>query len=199
MDHDAIPLTELGLRQARRVSEALQPAPAQVLVSAYSRTHETAAPYCARVGCSPRVHPSLHEFSTIDPALLAGMNGEQRRPIADAYWQAADPAARKGPHAETYEEFDRRVAAFLPELEDLPDRTVLFGHGMWFGLIVWKLLGFSAADGPGMKAFRRFQLGLPIPNCATYALIRSDDGHWRVRADEAAMRAVASVTSAAAR
>ena len=33
----------------------------------------------------PVVYSQLNEFSSIDPALIQGMNGEQRRPIADAY------------------------------------------------------------------------------------------------------------------
>ena len=127
--------------------------PSKVLVSAYLRTSETAAPFCARFRVAPEVHPALHEFSTIDPELLAGMNGEQRRPIADAYWKEADPTKRMGALAETFEQFECRVREFMPELDSIPDRTVMFGHGMWFGLLVWKLLGFNAVDSLGMKAF----------------------------------------------
>lgn len=193
MAHDAIPLTELGRLQAQALAAVLDLRPSKVYVSAYDRTAETAAPFCARVGVQPEVHPTLHEFSTIDPVLLAGMNGEQRRPIADEFWKVSDPQKRMGPAAETYAEFDARVRDFMPELDRIPDGTVMFGHGMWFGLLVWKLLGFDAADGTGMRAFRRFQLGLPMPNCATYKLIRGGDGQWRARVDEALLRHLASV------
>jgi len=40
--------------------------------------------------------------------------------------------------AETFEEFERRLREFMPELDSLRDRAVMFGHGMcgsgfWFG------------------------------------------------------------------
>jgi alpha-ribazole phosphatase len=195
MAHDAIPLTELGRRQAKLLAENLELRPSEIWVSAYDRTGETAQPFCEKVGMRPRVHPDIHEFSTIDPDLLAGMNGEQRRPIADAYWRLADPSKRMGVHAETFEEFDARVGEFVARLDDLPNHALLFGHGMWFGLVTWKLLGFSAVDSLGMKAFRRFQLGLPMPNCACYELQR-DDANWRVRVVEPVLRQIQSLALA---
>jgi len=122
------------------------------------------------VHCQAEVHPLLHEFSALDADQLQGMMGAQRRPLADAYWAAADPRLRAGPNAETFAEFSARVDAFVPELARLPDRSVLVGHGIWFGLLFWKLLGFTADDSAGMRAFRRFQTGLPMPNCAVYEL-----------------------------
>jgi alpha-ribazole phosphatase len=193
MPHDAIPLSELGKRHAQVLATVLPDRPSLILTSEYLRAQDTAQPYCARVGMFAQTHPLLHEFSTIDPDLLEGMNGEQRRPIADAYWQEANPDKRMGINAETFTEFDRRVAAFLPELQQLPDRSVLFGHGMWIGLMVWKLLGFSTADSLGMKAFRRFQLGLPMPNGAIYRVCGGDDGHWHAHVDEPSMRTLLAV------
>ena len=61
------------------------------------------------------------------------------------------------------------VPAFQGELAHLHIcRTTpfLFGHGIWFALLCWKLRGFSAADATGMREFRRFQRALPMPNCA---------------------------------
>jgi broad specificity phosphatase PhoE len=92
------------------------------------------------------------------------MTGAERGPLAAAYWQQADPALRSGVRGETFAEFDARVTAFMGELDQLPDPTVAFGHGMWMALLLWKLLGFSAEDSVGMQAFRRFQIGLPMPN-----------------------------------
>jgi broad specificity phosphatase PhoE len=142
----------------------------------------------------PKTQPLLNEFSCIDPARIQGMNGEQRRPIADAYWELGDPAKRLGENADTFQEFEQRVAAFILDLDILPDKTLLFGHGIWFGMLIWKLLGFSANDCEGMKAFWRFQLGLPMPNCAVYYQESPVPGHWRLRADEASTRRIATIT-----
>ena len=98
-----------------------------------------------------------------------------------------------GPQGETFDEFEQRVAAFLQQLDGIPDRAVLFTHGIWISMLVWKLLGFAAQDGPGMRAFRQFQLGLPMPNCAVYRLREVVPGIWRVQADETIMRKLAAV------
>lgn len=194
MEHAAIPLSRLGIAQAEALAGLLDPKPSRILVSSYTRALETAGPYCARVHRQAEVHPLLHEFSALDAEQLQGMMGAQRRPLADAYWAAADPQLRAGPKAETFAEFSARVDAFVPELARLPDRSVLFGHGTWFGLLFWKLLDFTADDSAGMRAFRRFQLGLPMPNCAVYELDGPHGGHrWNLRADEAAMRTIARV------
>lgn len=196
MEHGAIPLSELGNAQARALAAMLERSPSQILASSYVRAQETARPFCEKVSMGMQLHPLLHEFSTFDPALLEGMNGAQRQPLVEAYWQEADPARRMGEGAETFAEFDRRVGAFLPQLQDLPDGTVLFGHGMWMALLIWKLLGFRSSDSLGMKAFRRFQLGLPIPNCAVYHLKEARPGHWHPQADEGLMRKLLAVSGA---
>ena len=124
MPHAQIPLSPWGLEQAQLLGELLNVKPARVLTSSYLRARQTAAPFCMKTGIAPQVHPLLHEFSALDSDLVAGMLGAQRRPIADAYWHASDPAARHGPQAETFAEFNGRVAGFVAELPALPDQTV---------------------------------------------------------------------------
>lgn len=140
----------------------------------------------------PVIHSALNEFSCLDPALIQGMVGAQRRPMADAYWQAADPEQRMGEQADTFHEFEQRVTAFMPELDSLPDKTVLFGHGIWFALLTWKLLGFNAREHRGMKAFRRFRSGFPMPNTAVYRLESFVPGQWLVQVDEVTMNKVSA-------
>ncbi|PPD50186.1 MAG: histidine phosphatase family protein [Methylobacter sp.] len=192
MAHDAIPLSELGTRQAEALADKFKLQPSAIYVSEFVRTHQTARPFCEKISMSATVQPLLNEFSCIDPAFIQGMNGEQRRPIANAYWQEADPTKRMGEGADTFIEFQQRVATFIPELDTLPNNTLLFGHGIWFGMLTWKLLGFNSL---GMKAFRRFQLGLPMPNCAVYTLESPAPCHWRVRANEEAISMILEATS----
>jgi alpha-ribazole phosphatase len=194
MDHAAVPLTPLGHRQAERLAELLPREPSEVLASPFTRAQQTATPYCDRLGLSPRVHALAYEFHTFDPIVLEGMTGEQRKPHVDAYWQEADPTKRMGPKAETFREFETRVQTFMDEsLPHLPDGAVLFGHGLWFGMLSWKLLGFRRRDGLGMKTFRRFQQGLPMPNGAVYHLLGANGTGWRIQADETIMLAVGEV------
>lgn len=170
MENAAIPLSEQGQRQAEAVADLLPREPALVLVSPMLRTQQTAEPYCRRRGAQPTVQPTLAEFSMICATLIAGFSGEQRRPVAEAYWADADPWKRLGPNADTFIEFDARVGDFIDLMPELPDGTVIFGHGIWFALLQWRLLGMRSQDAPGMKAFRHFQQGFSVPNCAVFCL-----------------------------
>jgi alpha-ribazole phosphatase len=178
MEHSAIPLTERGQAQAREVAARLPQNPAQVLTSPYVRARDTAAPYCQRVHLPAQIEPLLKEFSVLDPAMLEGMTGEERRPIANAYWERADPHVRMGAQAETFEEFSARVERFLNVLPKLPSESVLFGHGIWFGRLCWRLDGHAARDAQDMKAFRRFQQSMAMGNGAVYFLSADRSGRW---------------------
>jgi len=200
MEHSAIPLSPLGLAQAAALPGAFASVvavpPARVLVSSYVRAVQTALPFCERFGRQAEADPLLHEFSALDANLLQGLLGYERRPLADAYWQAADPALRAGPDAETFFEFDARVDAFATStLPLLPDGSVLFGHGIWFALLFWRLMGFAIEGSEDMVAFRRFRQGLPMPNCAVYAL-ENVDGRWSPKARDELMRDMALVAAA---
>ncbi|MDP4302964.1 histidine phosphatase family protein [Leptothrix discophora] len=190
MPHHAIPLTPLGHRQAERLAGLLPDAPAEVLVSPFERARDTAAPYLARTGRSARVVDLLREFESIDPAELAGLTGEQRRPITEAYWADGQPDRRMGAQAETFRESVARVEAFMAlEMPRMPDGSVVFGHGMWTAMLIWRLFGFRADDGQAMVSFRRFQLALPMPNGAVWHLHQAG-GAWRCEVDEVLTRQV---------
>lgn len=180
MPHSAIPLSERGRRQAELLSEALPAAPATVLVSGMVRTHQTAAPYCARNGLVPRQHAGLNEFSVIDSDLIAGMDGSQRRLFVRDYWDNPDPYRRWGAKADTFVEFETRVRTFVGELNSLADSTVIFGHGIWLSMLHWLLLGNRVRDADDMRKFRRYQLTLQMPNCATFNVERKGDAKWEV-------------------
>jgi alpha-ribazole phosphatase len=181
MPHAAIPLSPKGREQARALAASLPPAPAAVLVSGMVRTHETAAPYCARHGIAPREHRGLNEFAVIDESLVAGMNGPQRRALVEDYWANPDPHRRWGEKADTFLEFQARVRAFTGELAGLASGTVVFGHGHWLMLLLhWLLRGNEVRTGGDMEAFKRFALALPMPNCAVFRVERAGEG-WEIR------------------
>jgi len=102
MPHEAVPLSALGYRQVGILASALHVTPSVVLVSCFMRAHETAEPFCERYGIEPEVHQSLDEFSVIDPALIEGLNGEQRKPFVKKYWDDPDPDRRFGEKADTF-------------------------------------------------------------------------------------------------
>jgi broad specificity phosphatase PhoE len=180
MPHADIPLSELGWVQAKNLAELIAVQPVRILVSKYLRTQQTVQPLCEKTQQHYIVHPLLHEFSALDPSRIAGMTGEQRRPIANAYWDKSDPFIRMGNEAETFMEFNARVAAFIPDLLKLADQTVVVGHGIWFALLFWKLQGNDCAGSSSMKAFRQYQLSLPMQNCKVYSLEQINPKCWSI-------------------
>ena len=195
MPNELIPLSALGEKQAQALANALVMQPSGVWVSNYLRTQQTSQAFCKKVSATPIPHELLHEFSFIDPAQIVGLTGDQRWPLVQAYWQAADPHQRLGARAETFAEFAQRVRSFLPTLEQLPHNTLVFGHGTWLAMLAWQLMGFSAIDDYGMRAFRAFQQGLPMPNCGVYRFQQTPLGNWRAEGDEGIMRTVLAVAA----
>ena len=193
MERDVVPLTPLGIQQAEELAAALNIKPSRVLVSRLLRAQQSAEPFCAHFGLQPEIWSCLDEFSMIDLKLIAGYTREQRTPVAEGYWAESDPHKRIGVEADTFLEFHARVAEFHSRMHELPDATVIFGHSTWFSLLVWRLLGHSAEDGPGMARFRRFLLGLPVPNGSLYRLNLADTGKWSVYFDASLQERIDSV------
>jgi len=184
LPHATIPLSSTGEAQAAWIAMRLPIDASAVHVSKFDRARETARPFCERIGLQARVHPLMHEFSAIDPARIAGLTGAQRRPLTDAYWARGDRDARMGDAADTFGEFVGCVDGFIDGMDDLADGSVLVGHGIWFGLLAWRLMGFQADTPDDMRAFRQFQVALPMPNCAVYELSGAGrQWHLHYRAD----------------
>ena len=184
LPHATIPLSSTGQAQAAWIATQLPADAGAVHVSKFDRARETARPFCARIGVDAQVHRLMHEFSAIDPARIEGLTGEQRRPLTEAYWARGDRDARMGDAADTFGEFVACVDGFIDGMDTLADGSVLFGHGIWFGLLAWWLMGFEADTPDDMRAFRAFQVALPMPNCAVYELTGTGrQWHLRYRAD----------------
>lgn len=181
MEHNSIPLSEKGRQQAQVVADTLGITPSQVLVSELVRTQQTAQPFCTKHRLNYQTNPLLNEIHALSYELIEGMMGEQRRSIAQAYWAEGDPNKRMGEQADTFHEFRERVDGFIEAMGSLPDNTVIFGHGIWFGLLVWRLMGFEAHDKQGMIAFRRFQSGLPLSNGIIYSLQSVNSRLWNIQ------------------
>lgn len=166
MPNNEIPLSAAGVQAARELAERLPAGPSLVLVSRALRTQQTARPYCDRTGVVPVVEPLLDELSIICPSLIQGMNGAQRRQVVRPLWEEPDVLRRAGPQADTFMEFQQRVRQFADErFRQLPSGTVIFGHGIWSGMLQWLNEGHWADSAEGVLAFRRYQQGLRMANC----------------------------------
>jgi broad specificity phosphatase PhoE len=179
LPHHDIPLTAKGAAQALSVA-ALLPVPARVLVSGLRRTHDTAAPFLARLAASAETQALLDEFNMLSYALIREMDGTGRRGLSEAYWADPCPARRHGDGADTFAEFAARVDGFLREMQGLPDATVIFGHGTWLSLLCWRIGGGAAATVADMKAFRDFNTRQPVRNAEIVKMVCDGAGGYRV-------------------
>jgi len=183
LEHAAIPLTAKGQQQALSLARSWSIPPAQIVVSELLRTQQTAQPLCDKYALpyQYQVNPWLNELHILSHELISDMTGAQRRPLAQAYWAQGDVKLRFGQQADTFDEFRQRVDGFISGLQHVLPHTVIIGHGIWFGMLMWRLMGFSAHDREGMQAFRAFQRHLPLANVICYALYSQDGQHWCIR------------------
>ncbi|MGQ0287167.1 histidine phosphatase family protein [Pasteurellaceae bacterium 22721_9_1] len=164
-----IPLSERGQQQAVQLAQRLPPANL-VFTSAFLRTQQTAQYYLQQQQLTSQVLPILNEFSYLAFEEIDGLNAEQRKPISLAYWEKSDPYYKCGEKTDSFAEFSQRVDLFLQQTKNFPDQTCCFTHGIWIALLVWKLLGFNTKTAEDMRAFRQFQLHLPMTNTMIWEL-----------------------------
>ncbi len=187
-DPALIPLTDKGVQQANALAALLDTRASKVITSHYERAKDTAQPYCDRWQITPEREPLLYEFVTLSPSAVKDLDMAARLPLVDAFWARGDVNHRHGEDSESFADLAQRVSTVRASLDRLDDGTVLFGHGRWFALLLWQLQGYSCEDGHAMQAFRRWQLAMPMPNCAVYHLRSSVPGEWSIRFDEGVYR-----------
>ncbi len=117
------PLSDLGWRQAAALAmHLLEPRPAVVYSSPWTRAAETAAPLCERLDVAPVIDDRLVEFE------LPGQTLESARVRPDlVVWEADDRGVEDG---ESLREFSLRVAHFFEEIvgRHLGKRVVVVSH-----------------------------------------------------------------------
>lgn len=128
--HDTIPLTEKGRQQALELAESLDVTPDLIVVSPYTRTHETAAPFIAKHPTAPVEVWDVHEFTYLDPALFNGTTPEERRSAILDYWEHKDIDWQASEKAESFSSLVRRIESFVNQLKTRSEKTiVVFAHG----------------------------------------------------------------------
>lgn len=175
-----IALSDMGHQQAQQLAVNHQYPQGPIFTSAFLRTAQTAQPLLDKWQQSSETLPLLNEFETFDLSLIEGLTGEQRTPLTQAYWQAANPNQRNGANAQTLNEFNQQVLAFVPTVLSLPNHSVVFGHGMWFALFMWHSLGLGqeSMNSDNMRAFDKFRQAMPIGNASCHELICLPEKPW---------------------
>lgn len=168
-----IPLTALGEQQAEELLsywQTLNIIPSHIYASPLLRAQQTANIFNQAYHQKIDILPELKEFCCLSFANVEEMVGEERAILAKEYWQNAAIDFKDGDDADSFCEFEGRVSAFLGCLDKFEHNSLFFGHGIWIGMLAWRLLGLSAKTNADMQKFRQFQTSLPMYNTVIYRL-----------------------------
>ena len=162
---ESIALTERGMQQSKAFADALDVAPALIVVSPFLRARQTAQPVIEKYP-EAKIEPwPIQEFTYLSPVRCRNTTLQQRVPWAAEYWNRGDPHYCDGDGAESFAEFLGRVQDFSTQLSGRTERPILvFGHQMFMTACLW-LRDRSAADAAqGIREFRTYLLENVIPN-----------------------------------
>jgi broad specificity phosphatase PhoE len=161
------PLSTLGLRQAEQLAMALPALPNFIVYSTYVRARQTAEPALRRFAGVPVEEWPVQEVQYLDPTLCVDTTQEERTEMAIEYWARNDPEYA-APGAESFAAFIGRARAALVALSARTEGlTYVFCHGHFMRAVVWAVLHRQELIDPtGMRLFREFCHGFPVPNCA---------------------------------
>lgn len=171
------PLSDLGFRQAEQLATALPEEPDLIVVSPYIRARQTAEPATRRFPNASVEEWPVQEVQYLDPFLCVDTTQEERRGLAEAYWQRCDPD-HAAPGAESFIAFATRIGDAIERLAQRRERRIfVFCHGHVMQLIAWLTLARpQAIDSAEMRRFCHFMHGITVPNCSILPLHHHADG-----------------------
>ena len=166
-----VKLTNQGYKQAEHIADAFKKQPDTIITSPFIRTQQTANPTMSRFPQSRHSVWQIQEFTYHSLSGYQNTTIEQRRPIAEAYWQREDPFYVDGKGAESFSQFMGRVQKNLSKLIALNnDFTAIFSHEQFIRAILWTVyIGNETAakyseSSEGMAQFHRFLKAFSMPN-----------------------------------
>lgn len=167
----SVKLTSRGRKQAEYIARAFTTQPDQIITSPYIRTKQTAIPTLERFPRSQHDEWDVQEFTYLSPSEYQNTTIEQRRPLAQAYWQSLNPFYVDGDGAESFSQFMHRVQETLYKLSTLEDEfIVIFSHEQFIRAILWTLymgeewIAEYSEREKGMECFRQFLKAFSMPN-----------------------------------
>jgi broad specificity phosphatase PhoE len=180
-DHASIPLTPLGLEQARMIARTFSVAPDLIVASPYARAQATAQATAATFPETALETWPIEEFTYLAPERCVDTTVAQRKTWVDAYWLKSDPTYCDGAGAESFHDFVARAQAFLDRLEQHPVGDIaVFSHGQYLNAVAWLLERKPRVlDGRAMADWRAYEIENHIQNAGGFSLSRSaGDAAW---------------------
>jgi broad specificity phosphatase PhoE len=171
-----IPLTVAGQKQAQELVKKFPISPSKIYSSELLRAKQTAQVFAHLYQIPSETLTILNEFSYLGFENINDMDGQERRKLAQLYWEKATIEYRDHHDSDCFQDFLDRVDLFIRRIDFFNDNSLFFGHGIWIALLAWRLLGCPIETALDIKAFRQFQTALPLDNTVIYKLSISQDG-----------------------
>ncbi|OPH37796.1 histidine phosphatase family protein [Moraxella equi] len=173
-----IPLTEKGHIQAKdRLAhwQQLGIRPSRIYHSAMLRTQQTALPFCRYYDMPTSTLNLLDELNALAFNVIKDLSVDARRLMNANWWQTVGLDDRHGVGADSFGEFMERVDTFISRIDGFDDNTLFFGHGIWLGLLAYRLMNLPVRDNGDIRRFRAFQTAMPMHNTVLYRLDVADN------------------------
>lgn len=129
-----------------------------VFILPYIRTQQTALPYLQKTGFDATVMPSLQEFNILVFERIFQRELSEIRTMAQAFWQLPNDH-KDGDSMDSFDDFVARVRTARHAFSEMADGSyVVFGHGMWIGMLIWQLLHQDSAQVLNKATFATYEL-----------------------------------------
>lgn len=164
-NHEDVPLTEKGEKQAVGASKKIIKTPDIIGHSKFFRAYQTAQPTMAKFPNTPVIILNTHEFTYLEPSKWNGTTSVERKEAVQEYWNRADPHYRDGPNAETFAELCQRgkdVEKYF--LENEFSFAPLFSHALFIKMQLMLSSGIDLVSPQGMRRFKAECSKNPIDN-----------------------------------
>jgi probable phosphoglycerate mutase len=179
-DPAMIPLSETGKQQADVVAHSFDRSPDLIVTSPFLRAQHTAVPITERFPSVPVTQWPVEEFTYLGRLHGQRTTGLERRPLVDAYWNAADPRYVDDEKSESFEGVCARARRLLTQLSQRDGTVAVFTHGLFMRVVLWVILtGDTAATADSMRRFNGFRTAYLIPNCSIITLSLHPESGWR--------------------
>lgn len=179
-DPAMIPLSETGKQQADVVAHSFDRSPDLIVTSPFRRAQQTAVPTTERFPSVPITRWRVEEFTYLGRLHGQPTTALERRPLVDAYWNAADPCYVDDEKSESFEGVRDRARQFLTQLSQHAGIVAVFTHGLSMRVVLWMILtGDTPASPDGMRRFYGFSRVSLIPNCSIITLSLHPELGWR--------------------
>ncbi|MBP2627749.1 MAG: Phosphoglycerate mutase [Firmicutes bacterium] len=131
-NHETIPLSPKGWKQAEQISLLFKGAPSLIITSPFTRTRQTAEPTLRRFPNVRHEVWDVQEFTYLAPHTCTNTTAAERKARVNEYWNRVDPNDIDGEGAESFSMLLSRAKIAIDHLKRLEDGfIVMFTHAQF--------------------------------------------------------------------